>query len=352
VNRADTIWQIVPRAPGGREGVGDYAQILAMRLEQMHGYATVFVTGATIAEARSSEPPAAIVLHYVNYGYHSRGVPFRLLQQLGRLQDQSSAKLITIFHELSASGTWRQSAFWLRPLQRRIARAIARRSAACLVSSPAVGEQLHHLSPASRIVVRPVISNFGEPRLSSAQISNRDFARWIICGGSELIQRSLSSFLQIAPLIPAPHSPRELFVVGGTENAEIRAQLDGLQNVRTYYYPNVDSNVAAEILSTCVFAWIDYFHQPHVPMATILKSSVFAAFCAHGVIPVFPQGGSAIELRGDTLPGPFFVSQSRHNLPAESERARVAQALYEWYGRNASSQCLATIVQAAIERPA
>jgi len=89
-----------------------------------------------------------------------------------------------------------------------------------------------------------------------------------------------------------------------------------------------------------------------VPMATILKSSVFAAFCAHGVIPVFPQGGSAIELRGDTLPGPFFVSQSRQNLPAESERAKVAQELHEWYGRNASSQCLATIVQAAIERPA
>lgn len=328
--------------------MGDYAQILATRLEQTHGYDTIFVTGAAIAEAQWSEPPAAIVLHYVNYGYHSRGVPLRLLRQLRHLQDHSGAKLITIFHELSASGTWRQSAFWLRPLQRRIARAIARRSAACLVSSPALAEQLHQLSPASGIIVQPVISNFGEPQLSRAQIADRDFGRWIICGGSELIERSLASLLQIAPLIPPAHSPRELFVVGGAEKAEIRARLDGLQNIRTYYYPNVDSSVAAEILSTCAFAWIDYFHQPDVPMATILKSGIFAAFCAHGVIPAFPHGGSAIELRGDTLPGPFFVSQSRQNLPAEPERARIAQSLHDWYGRNASSQRLAATVAAAI----
>lgn len=336
---AGIIWQIVPRAPGSREGVGDYAQILATHLEQAHGYETIFVTGAALAEARSSEPPAAaIVLHYVNYGYHSRGVPVRLLQQLRRLQGYSGAKLITIFHELSAAGTWRQSAFWLRPLQQRIARAIAESSATCLVSSPALGEQLQQLSPASRIIVRPVFSNFGEPQLSTAQISGRDFARWIICGGSELVERSLRAFLRLA------HGASDLFVVGGADRAEIRRLLQTAAGVATHYLPDVEAAVASETLASCGFGWINYFEHVNAPTAAILKSTAFAAYCAHGVIPVLPVGGGTIAVGDDALPGPF----SLESLPNEAERPQVARAVYDWYRRHASSRHLAATVAAEI----
>jgi hypothetical protein len=96
------------------------------------------------------------------------------------------------------------------------------------------------------------------------------------------------------------------------------------------------------------FCLDDYFHQPDVPMATILKSTAFAGFCSHGVIPVFPHHGSPIHLRQDTLPGPFFVAGSGQNLPSEQERATIAKSIYDWYRRNASSLHLAKTVAAAI----
>ncbi len=117
------ILQIVPRPPGSHEGVGDYADALATGLERRLGERSEFVTGAMIAKKNWCPPPAtAAILHYVNYGYDPRGIPSWLP---GRLR--GIPRLITVFHELYASGSWRQSAFWLQPWQKRIARSLARK---------------------------------------------------------------------------------------------------------------------------------------------------------------------------------------------------------------------------------
>lgn len=358
------IVQIVPRAPGGRDGVGDYALTLACSLEKSHGLATTFVSGAPSDLAKTAggfdvlsplvalsgseqlENPAAIILHYVNYGYDPRGVPHWLPRVLRRLQ--GFAKLLTVFHELYASGSWRQSAFWLRPMQKGIARSIARISDVSIVSSEVLREQLARLTTTTRIIVHPVFSNFGEPDLSPAEIAGRDPHRWVICGGTELIERSLRSFLRAPELIEVPFAPRELLVAGGAENFSIRKQLEQQDKIQTHYYPEIDAADASRILSTCAFGWVDYFVRPEVSMPAVLKSTAFAACCAHGVIPVFPHTGSVIALGNDPLPGPFFVTPSRQNLPRESERAAAGQSIHAWYQRHASSGHLAATVAAAI----
>ncbi len=297
-------------------------------------------------------PPPVFLLHYVNYGYNPRGVPAKLPSVLRQLQNACGGRLVTVFHELYATGgSWRQSASWLRPIQKHIARMVARLSAISIVSNEIQQAQLEELAPEAKVVLQPVASNFGEPALSLAALAERDPHRWIICGGTELIERSLASFWQAVPRVAAPFSPRELFVVGGVERTAIRARHGGPQDIRTHYYPNIEASLAAKILSTCAFAWIDYFHRPPVSMAAILKSTAFAAFCAHGVIPVFPHDGSPIHLGQDKLQGPFFVTESGENLPSEEERAPVAQSMHLWYGRNASSLHLAETVATAIRQP-
>ena len=358
MNKVGTILQILPRASRGRDGVGDYARTLAASLEQHHGLTTTFVStaadnhlvfpmGAGPGEQRFDRY-TAIVLHYVNYGYSRRGVPLWLPPVLRRLQRASGARQITVFHELYASGSWRQSAFWLRPLQVRVARAIAAMSDVCVVSSEVARQQLKSLISESRIIVHPVFSNLGEPTLSPAEIADRDPHRWIICGGTELIERSLRSFLPAALLMPERFAPRELFVVGGSDNSGVRQTLNGEKKIRTHYYPQVEAKIASGILAGCAFGWMDYFHHPDVPMPVILKSTAFAAYCAHGVIPVLPHSGSIIGLGGDALAGPFFVTPSAQNLPLESERAIAAHSIQSWYERNASSSHLASTVAAAI----
>src|SRR6266513_2083086 len=66
---------------------------------------------------RSIQKYDHVLLHYVNYGFQKRGVPFRLLTILQALVEQHRGRMVTIFHELYASGPPWTSAFWVRPLQ-------------------------------------------------------------------------------------------------------------------------------------------------------------------------------------------------------------------------------------------
>lgn len=365
MNSRRSLLQIIPRAPDDCGGVGDYARQLAGRLRESYDIESTFVSAAPATTSSTAgnfevlsplrtvsktiNPPAALLLHYVNYGYNSRGVPFRLPTVLRRLTNARGARLVTIFHELYAASSWRRSAFWLGPLQKQIARSIAGLSDAAIVSNETQAEQLQRLAPGTRIFVQPVMSNFGEPSLTRAELAGRDPHRWVICGGRELIERSLRSMLQKMALIPEQYCPRELSVVGGTDNPEIRSLLDRLPDVTTNYHPQIDSGSAAEILSTAAFAWLDYFHQPGVATATILKSTVFAASCAHGVIPVFPHHGSPIFLGDDRLPGPFFVTDANQNLPPAEKRVDIALSYHDWYRRHASSEHLALTVATALK---
>jgi hypothetical protein len=346
VNSALNVLQIVPKIPGDRDGVGDYALSLARILSADFGITTSFAVASELESSRKNHEH--VILHYVNYGYQKRGVPFGLLSSLRSLRKNSPGRLVTVFHELYASGLLWQSAFWLQPLQRHVARSIARISDVCLVSSETMLHQLRALWPNVCAEVNPVFSNFGEPSILSDQFSNRDPHRWVICGGTALIERSLHSFRAILNRIPEFFSPRELFVLGGSGNPATRALLVDLANVRVDYRPQIDAGEATQVLSTCSFGWLDYFHQPDVPSDVILKSSAFGAMCAHGVIAIFPYRGSPIAIDGDALPGPYFIDERFIELPPANDREKIASQIYHWYQRRASSEHRAHTIARAL----
>ena len=354
----------MPKPPGPFDGVGDYALVVAKKLRQTFGYDTVFgarefnstadVNGFKIVPLNRlieklsfSGQYDHVILHYVNYGYQKRGVPSRLLPVLRELRKKLGGRLLTIFHELYASGPPWKSAFWLQPWQIRIARLISDMSDVCVVSSETLLTQLKRLAPDTRAHVHPVPSNFGEPVLSPEQVAHRDPHRWVICGGTALIERSLRSFRTIVNRIPESFYPRELFVVGGNDNPATRSLLAGLEDIRSDYRPQLAVLEASQILSPSSFAWLDYFRQPGVPTAVLLKSTAFAAACAHAVIPVLPHGGSAISMGADRLPGPYFVDARQSALP--EDRGSVASQIYAWYRRRASSEQLVRGIAHALD---
>ena len=349
-----TLLQIVPKAPGGIDGVGDYALTVAKKLRETFGCDTVFATFKTSSSEnpggfevlpldglleRSIQKYDHVLLHYVNYGFQKRGVPFRLLTILQALVEQHRGRMVTIFHELYASGPPWTSAFWLRPLQIRLAKAVARLSDTCIVSSDNFVSELKRMAPHARIQLHPVPSGLEEPSLSPNQIVDRDLHQWAIVGGTALAERSLRSFRRLLSRIPDSIAPRSLFVLGGNENPVTRSLLVDLA-VQSDYRPHIAAAEASEILRTCSFAWFDYFHRPDVETSVILKSSAFAAACAHAVIPVFPHRGSVISLGSDRLPGPFFVEPDRCEIPDAHKRAKIASDIYDWYQRHSSSESL------------
>jgi hypothetical protein len=349
-----TLLQIVPKVPGGIDGVGDYALTIAKKLRENLGCDTIFAAFGISSPENSAdfellsldgvpETPVQkfdhVLLHYVNYGFQKRGVPFRLLSILRQLRPQHRGKFVTIFHELYASGPPWTSAFWLRPLQIQLAKSVARMSDACIVSSPNFLRELMRMVPQAPVELHPVPSGIGEPQLSPRQIAERDPHRWAIFGGIALVERSLRSFHRNRPRVPDSIAPNKLLVLGGDENPETRALLGDLA-IKADYRPRVAASEASEILKECSFAWFDYFRRPDVETSVILKSSAFASACAHGTIPVFPHPGSSISMDGDRLPGPFFVEGGGCDIPNAETRATVSAEIYHWYQRHSASEHL------------
>jgi len=275
----------------------------------------------------------------VNYGFQKRGVPFRLLAIVRALRQQHRGRLVTIFHELYASGPPWRSAFWLQPIQKRLAKSVARLSDVCIVSSDNFLRELTSLVPGAPVELHPVPSGFEEPSLSSDQIANRDPHRWAIVGGTALVERSLRSLRRLISYIPASIAPQKLFVVGGNENPATRSLIADL-GIESSYRPGIAASEASEILRTCSFTWFDYFHRADVETSVVLKSSAFAAACAHAVIPVFPHRGSTVAIEGDKLPGPFCAEPDLSEIPDAAGRAKIAAEIYGWYQRHASSEVL------------
>ena len=350
------VLQIVPKPPGTFDGVGDYALNLAKALRIGHGIDTLFaVARETSVELKDgfrivsgldrdgrvdflAEQTSDVLLHYVNYGYQPRGVPLSLRAFARQLRRKLRGRWITTFHELYASGPPWSSAFWLRPLQVRIAHELIELSDACIVSNAAIQQAIHGYDAAKPVHLVPVMSNFGEPELTHFDLASP--RRWTICGGTDLIARSLATFERLRTLIPEPFAPEQLDVVGGREEISISAVLDRLNGsgLLVQHYPEISVDLASELLKKSAFGWIDYFGAGKTWPGMVLKSTAFAALCAHGVIPILSHREDAIVVNGDALPGPFYLSAGAAHFPRPDQVSETSRQFYDWYHAHGDSR--------------
>src|SRR5262249_165913 len=122
---------------------------------------------ADTVQLLSSETNArAVVLHFSGYGYQKRGVPVWLVQGLPIWSRRAGGgPLLTIFHWLYATGRPWQSALWVSPLQKQIARSILHLSSAAITTTDLHRKCLSEWrdGDAIKITAMPVLSNVGEP---------------------------------------------------------------------------------------------------------------------------------------------------------------------------------------------
>jgi hypothetical protein len=365
--RNSKVLQIVPQLPGTLDGVGDYALNLAKALLAEHAVTTVFAVAqeTTVASKDGFQVISGlnqcavdsmarecdhVILHYVNYGYQARGIPFHLRRFARQLREKLRGRWLTTFHELYASGPPWKSAFCLRPLQVKIARDVINISDACFVSNRTIENEIHAYDSAKKIYLAPVISNFGEPELTDFTASSSK--QWAICGGTALVARSLFSFQQIQHAIPAAFVPEQLQVIGGRDERATRALIEslngGTRGLSCNYHPEVSAECASELLRHCSFAWLDYFGTGKMWPEMILKSGAFAACCAHGVVPVLSHQEDTFAVDGDPFPGPYFITPGAVNFPPLDSLRATREKIYAWYQAHASSPRLARIYAEAL----
>jgi hypothetical protein len=183
------VIQIVPRLPPAIDGVGDYAFLLAKQLRTAHGIQTRFIVcdpnwkpevrppisglrspvlldGFPVYQLKErtakellrvlNQPtmPPTVLLQYVGYGYQTKGCPIWLPRSLRAWRNQSSVirgsvvtsrasdfqsptspRLVTMFHELYASGPPWRLVFYHGLIQRWIVRKIHQMSSFSLTST-------------------------------------------------------------------------------------------------------------------------------------------------------------------------------------------------------------------------
>ncbi|RZI66137.1 hypothetical protein [Variovorax guangxiensis] len=252
--------------PPGTGGVRDYAALLGGPLD------------APVRELSEQTDTRdwsgnVLLLHFSGYGFHKRGVPAWLLDELKTLRARFRVFGV-VFHELYATGNppW-TSAFWLSSTQRRIARELAGQADFWLTNREIAGQWLRDQAPRAPHRVLPVFSNVGEPRVAehdrdasivvfgSAGIRAPSYA-W---GDGEIFRFAKRRGLRIYD-IGAPLQDAGLAQKLVDEGVVVRGMLPAEQ--------------VSEALLSARHGVLAY------PADFVAKSGIFAAYASHGTCPI------------------------------------------------------------------
>ncbi|HVR96920.1 MAG TPA: glycosyltransferase family 1 protein [Thermoanaerobaculia bacterium] len=332
--------QVVPTLPPPVEGVAPYALTLARSLADRHGIESRFLvgdpswvggTGADAAKlpAReagvlsahlSGDGEETVLVHYANYAYQPRGCPAWLVDGLVRWRERSPRhRLVVVFHEVYATGLPWQSSFWLLPVQRRLARTLVRRCDAAVTSLELYVRRLGGPPVAGKVRVVPILSNIGEP-LEPPDLQARA-PRLLVFGGRGMRLQAYTT--RLAELEAACRSLdiEEVWDVG--PSVDLPLAVTGIPVRACGPLP------AAEVSGLMIGARVGFLAYPPDFLA---KSSVFAAYCAHGLLPVCAW--EPPEPRRETVFAGLYW-----RCGSAQETQKIASAARTWYeGHSLSRQ--------------
>jgi hypothetical protein len=343
-----TLIQVVARRTAEPDGVADFALALARALRASGGPNSVFLSGTPSVNAMpvaddwrtvcvpkrnaqiladtlqllSAESNAcAVVLHLSGYGYQKRGVPVWLPQGL-RIWSRRAGRvpLLTIFHELYATGRPWQSAFWVSPLQKQIARSILKLSSAAITTTDLSSKKLSELRDghAVKITAMPVFSNVGEPGCGRAPCARTAAA--VVFGLAGVEDRIFGIYRSEVERIISALGIEKIFDVGPRLSAMPRT-LAGAPVISKGVLPR---GAVSELLQRARFGFVAY------PVDVIGKSTVFAAYAAHGVVSVvLSEKQGAVD---GLQPARHFLDGLRLETGAGAQDlASIQRELFTWY---------------------
>ncbi|MDB9495409.1 hypothetical protein PN441_13355 [Spirulina major CS-329] len=336
------ITQIVPTLTPDVSGLGDYALLLAQVLRSEFDLTTYFVLGnpewrgdvdvdgfpvqkilqrsrAGLLAQLNSSP---IVLQYEGYGYARRGYPAWLWQGLHHWQVKTASCWVTIFHEVYPydHGPFWTSSFWLSPWQRHLAGQLVRGSHYALTSKESYRRLLLKLRRDRKtpIAALPVCSNIGEP---TGLRPLRDRARRLVVFGHPNSRR-LVYHRDYAALAHACQS------FGITELCDIGVPMGNpippLPNVKVLALGILDPAQISAIMQDAIAGFISF-----IPPDYLAKSGVFAAYCAHGLLPILAQRGNK-PMDGLLIGKHYWVSNPGHSISLATGQC-IADNAHVWY---------------------
>lgn len=335
------IVQIVPRVPPLVDGIGDYSLKLASHLREHHsistqflvcqqrkklnptldGFSTIGLSQQDIASFMQALPQEMryVILHYTNYPYvlGKHDAPFWLMEGLKAARQERNFRLVVMFHELPLL----KRTNYVRPIQGFVALRVARMADRVLTNCANFQSILQRWLN-TPIATLPVFSNVSEPRsLPSLQERPR---RMVVFGGPNRIRIYRDSVKELAHACQAL-GITEIYDIGPSlklDQVDI-SELNGIQMTQL----GVRSlDEISDLMLQAIAGFFDYSRFP----GFLAKSGVYAAYCAHGLVPISASYNPS-ESDG-VWPGQhYLIADSRLGvLPAAKLRA-IAQTAHTWY---------------------
>jgi hypothetical protein len=344
-----TVIAIVPRLPPAIDGVGDYALNLARQLRKDFNIHTHFIVGNStwqgaaeiegftisqitdnsanilvnvLSNYHSSSP---VLLHYVGYGYAKRGCPVWLVDGLQRWKGlYPKSNLVTMFHEISASGPPWTSAFWLSSLQKDLAARLTKLSDHGWTSMEQTSKLLEKITHSQHCPIfrLPVFSTIGECEIDQVSPLSKRQQKLVIFGtyGRRLpiYQNSLHILRQIVRDLEI----KEILDIGKPLTLSLK-EIDDVPIVTLGEQPS--SNIYS-ILQSSIAGVIDY------PAAFLAKSTILAAYCTCGTLPiVLGTDNVAGEIDGLIAGKHYWLPTPQpHSLNMEIAQD-ISSNAYNWY---------------------
>jgi len=339
------ICSIVPRFFPLIDGIGDYALGYARLLRQdsaidtrfivadpqwqgpdlVEGFEVTHLSGRFTSDLTGvlrKTSDQTVVLHYGGYGYAKRGCPVWLVTALERWRKETGDRsLVTIFHELYATGPPWTSSFWLSPIQKNLTARLARLSDQSLTSLEVNAQTLNAMSGNGdgRTHNLPVFSSIGEPE-SSPPLKDRR-RRLVVFGTRgrriEVYRRSTPELNRICGALEI----EEVLDIGQPIEARflkdlaVRSSVAGLRS----------SEEVSRLLLDSIAGVIDY------PPAVLGKSTIFAAYCSHRVIPIVATHVEASPADGLQANSHYWLTDVRTEQLNLDEGQAVADRALDWY---------------------
>ena len=287
--------QVVPRLQPGRCGVTDHVIPLAEELKAAFGIDTAFVVlnseercelqfpvvyckpDRLLASSLelSGNKPGAMLVHVSGYGYSADGAPTVLAKALSDVSEDGRFSIAAYFHELFASGPPWKSAFWHEPRQKKAARKIAKLCDLMVTNIELHAEWLKsetQRKPGVAVQLLPVQSTIGEAR-ERIPLTQRA-PQMAVFGLAATRRKAYKELAELSGLLR--NLGVEAFVDIGAD-CDVGPEVSGI--------PVEPRGVLAATEVAALLARAKYGFLSYSPRY-LAKSSIFAAYCAQGTVPV------------------------------------------------------------------
>jgi hypothetical protein len=338
------LFSIIPRLAPLIDGIGDYALSLAQLLretisidthfivtdpawmgtELIDGFNVTHLSARSTGELLSALPAddATVLLHYEGYGYATRGCPLWLVSALEQWRvGDNRRRLVTMFHELYATGPPWTSAFWLSAMQRKLMTRLARLSDQWMTSLERYAATVRRLSlkTTARAYSLPVFSSIGEPVATPSLAERR---RCLVVFGTrgrriEVYKRSSADLNRICERLGIT----EILDIGRF----IEFDFAGGLHVPVKALGELPGSEVSRLLLDAVAGVIDY------PASMLGKSTIFAAYCSHRLIPILATYGDSTPADGLQASRHYWLTNVESEQLSLDVGQETADHAFAWY---------------------